>query len=101
MTLYFANSADKRISVTNLSEITIPSSNIVTATLPSAGEYVIKRTNGESYLYYIALSPVATAIRDVIVPVSAQVPVSVNLAGQRVGMNYRGLVIVGGKKIMR
>ena len=101
MTLYFANSADKRISVTNLSEITIPSSNIVTATLPSAGEYIIKRTSGESYLYYIALSPVATAIRDVIIPVSVPVPVPVNLAGQRVGAGYRGIMIINGKKVIK
>ena len=101
MTLFFANSADKRISVTNLPEITIPSTNIVTATLPSAGEYIIKRTSGESYLYYIALSPVATAIRDVIIPVSVPVPVPVNLAGQRVGAGYRGIMIVNGNKVIK
>ena len=101
MTLFFANSADKRISVTSLPEITIPSTNIVTATLPSAGEYIIKRTSGESYLYYIALSPVATAIRDVIIPVSVPVPVPVNLAGQRVGAGYRGIMIVNGNKVIK
>ena len=101
MTLFFANSADKRISVTSLPEITIPSTNIVTATLPSAGEYIIKRTSGESYLYYIALSPVATAIRDVIIPVSVPVPVPVNLAGQRVGAGYRGIMIINGKKVIK
>ena len=101
MTLFFANSADKRISVTSLPEITIPSTNIVTATLPSAGEYIIKRTSGESYLYYIALSPVATAIRDVIIPVSVPVPVPVNLAGQRVGAGYRGIMIINGNKVIK
>lgn len=60
MTLYFAASADKRIEVTSLGELTIPSNNIISATLPASGEYTIKRTSGESYLYYIALSPVGS-----------------------------------------
>lgn len=98
MTLYFAASESKRISVTNLSEITIPANNIVTATLPSAGEYTIKRTNGESYLYYIALSPVATDIDNV----NYQLPTAncqpYNLAGQRVYEGYKGIVIANGRK---
>ena len=102
LTLYFANSATKRIKINEMSEITIPENNIVTATLPAAGEYVIKRTNGESYLYYIALSPVATGITNV--PVSVPVTVNsapVNLAGQPVSGGYRGIVIEGGKKVIR
>lgn len=68
MMLYFAASAGKRIMIssvpdTTIPEITIPSDNIVSTTLPQAGEYTIKRSNGESYLYYIALYPqTSTAI---------------------------------------
>ena len=99
LTLYFANSATKRVKINEMSEITIPENNIVTATLPAAGEYVIKRTNGESYLYYIALSPVATGITNV--PVSVPVSVPVNLAGLPVADGYRGIVIEGGKKVIK
>ena len=63
LTLYFAASAGKRLRINDMPELTIPDDNIVTTTLPAAGEYTIKRTNGESYLYYIALAPLsATAI---------------------------------------
>lgn len=103
MTLYFAASATKRISVTGLPEITIPESNIVTCTLPAAGEYTIKRTSGESYLYYIALSPTAsTGIESI---VNCQLSIhncpdapAYNLAGQKVDKNYKGIVIVNGRK---
>lgn len=101
LTLYFANSATKRVKINEMSEITIPENNIVTATLPAAGEYVIKRTNGESYLFYIALSPIATGITNVPVSVSVPVSVPVNLAGQPVSGGYRGIVIEGGKKVIR
>ena len=105
MTLYFAASESKRISVTNLSEITIPANNIVTATLPSAGEYTIKRTNGESYLYYIALSPVATDIDNVNANFNSLSTREVwgesfNPLGQQVGSGYRGIVIKNGRKIV-
>ena len=103
MTLYFAASENKRISVTNLSEITIPANNIVTATLPSAGEYEIKRTNGESYLYYIALSTV-TGIKNVNGNDNVNPNINLNcynMAGQRVGNGYRGIVISNGKKVIR
>ena len=109
LTLYFAASENKRIKINEMSEITIPANNTISTTLPAAGEYTIKRTSGESYLYYIALSPIATGIANVSVPVSVGVsvpvpvgvPVSVNLAGQRVGNGYRGIVIEGGKKVIR
>ena len=102
LTLYFANSAGKRIQINNLAEITIPENNTVTTTLPAAGEYVIKRTSGESYLYYIALSPIQTTGIDI--PGSADGVFRsadrnvFNLAGQRVGKGYKGIVIVNGKK---
>lgn len=57
LTLYYDASAAKRLKINEMPEITIPDNNIVTTTLPTAGEYTIKRTNGESYLFYIALSP--------------------------------------------
>ena len=98
LTLYFANSATKRIKINEMSEITIPENNIVTATLPAAGEYVIKRTNGESYLYYIALSSEATGIKNVN---GNENFTPINLAGQPVSGGYRGIVIEGGKKVIR
>ena len=103
LTLYFAASATKRISVTGLPEITIPESNTVTCTLPAAGEYTIKRTNGESYLYYIALSPTASTGIDSIVNCELSIvncpdAPAYNLAGQRVDKNYKGIVIVNGRK---
>ena len=111
MTLYFAASENKRISVTSLGELTIPSTNIVSATLPSAGEYTITRTSGESYLYYIALSPVATGIKNVNeLREAPEHPLerknvndnlnSYNLAGQKVGAGYKGIVIKNGRKIV-
>lgn len=60
LTLYFAASAGKRLKINDMPELTIPDNNIVTTILPEAGQYTIKRTNGESYLYYIALSPLST-----------------------------------------
>jgi hypothetical protein len=101
LTLYFANSASKRIKINEMPEINIPDNNTVTTTLPAAGEYTIRRTSSESYLYYIALSTEATGITNV--PVSVPVPVSipVNLAGQPVSEGYRGIVIEGGKKVIR
>lgn len=102
LTLYFANSATKRIKINEMSEITIPENNIVTATLPAAGEYVIKRTNGESCLYYIALSSEATGIKNVNGNVNGNENFTpVNLAGQPVSDGYRGIVIEGGKKVIR
>ena len=101
LTLYFANSAAKRIKINDMAEITIPDNNTVTTTLPAAGEYTIRRTSSESYLYYIALSPIATGITNVPVIVPVPVSVPVNLAGQCVSGDYRGIVIVGGKKVMR
>lgn len=102
LTLYFANSATKRIKINEMSEITIPENNIVTATLPAAGEYVIKRTNGESYLYYIALSSEATGIKNVNGNVNGNENFTpINLAGQPVSGGYRGIVIEGGKKVIR
>jgi pectate lyase len=61
LTLYFAASSSKRLKINDMAELTIPESNIVTTTLPEAGEYTIKRTSGESYLYYIALTPLNPA----------------------------------------
>jgi hypothetical protein len=88
-----------------MSEITIPENNIVTATLPAAGEYTIRRTSSESYLYYIALSTEATGITYVNVNGNFQSsifnPQSYNLSGQPVSDGYRGIVVVGGKKVMR
>ena len=101
MTLYFAASENKRISVTNIGELTIPSTNTVTATLPEAGEYTIKRTSGESFLYYIALSPVNTASVETIKAAMPGNAVYYNLAGQRVGSHYKGLVMINGKKVVR
>ena len=102
LTLYFANSATKRIKINEMSEITIPENNIVTATLPAAGEYVIKRTNGESYLYYIALSSEATGIKNVNGNGNGNENFTpINLAGQPVSGGYRGIVIEGGKKVIR
>ncbi len=105
LTLYFANSATKRIKINEMSEITIPENNIVTTTLPAAGEYVIKRTNGESYLYYIALSTEATGITYVNGNGNFQFsifnPQSYNLAGQPVSDGYHGIVISNGKKVVR
>ena len=112
LTLYFASSASKRIKINEMPEITIPDNNTVTTTLPAAGEYTIKRTSSESYLYYIALSPIATGIEAVI---SSQFTIHnsqslysqpsalnfYNLSGQRVSGDYRGIVVVGGKKVMR
>ena len=112
LTLYFANSSSKRIKINEMPEITIPDNNIVTTTLAEAGTYTIKRTSSESYLYYIALSPIATGIEAVI---SSQFTIHnsqslnsqpstlnlYNLAGQRVSGGYRGIVIVGGKKVIR
>jgi hypothetical protein len=102
MTLYFAASENKRISVTNLGELTIPASNVITATLPEAGTYTIVRTSGESYLYFIALSPIndITGIKDITTD-SQQPPVTYNLAGQRVSPTHRGIIIQNGKKILR
>ena len=85
-----------------MSEITIPENNIVTATLPAAGEYVIKRTNGESYLYYIALSSEATGIRNVNGNVNGNENFTpINLAGLPVADGYHGIVISNGKKVVR
>ena len=102
LTLYFANSATKRIKINEMSEITIPENNIVTATLPAAGEYVIKRTNGESYLYYIALSSEATGIKNVNGNVNGNENFTpINLAGLPVADGYHGIVISNGKKVVR
>ncbi len=99
MTLYFAASEGKRISVTNVGELTIPSTNIVTATLPAAGTYTIVRTSGESYLYYIALSPVAITGVNTVKDTPLAMDVCYSLAGLRVNRNYKGVIIVNGKKI--
>ena len=105
LTLYFANSAGKRIQINNMAEITIPENNTVTTKLPAAGEYVIRRTSGESYLYYIALSPIQTTGIDI--PGSADGVFRsadrnvFNLAGQRVGKGYHGILIINGKKVIR
>jgi len=93
MTLYFAASENKRISVTNVGELTIPSTNIITATLPKADTYTIVRTSGESFLYYIALSPVSTSDVKTMKATMSGSTVYYNLAGQRVGSQYKGLVI--------
>lgn len=112
LTLYFANSSGKRIKINEMPEITIPDNNTVTTTLAEAGTYTIKRTNSESYLYYIALSPIATGIEAVL---SSQFTIHnsqslnsqpstlniYNLSGQRVAGGYRGIVIVDGKKVIR
>ena len=105
LTLYFAGSENKRISITNVGEKTIPADNIVTCTLPEAGAYTIKRTNGESYLFYIALSPVtSTGITNVSNNTHHLSPDThhpiYNLAGQRVGKGYKGIAIINGKKIV-
>ena len=105
MTLYFANSENKRISVTNIGELTIPSTNIVSAKLTSAGTYTITRTSGESYLFYIALSSdTTTSISNVDINIQHPSPNTqyswYNLAGQRVGKGYKGIVIVNGKKML-
>jgi hypothetical protein len=74
----------------------------VTATLPAAGEYVIKRTNGESYLYYIALSSEATGIKNVNGNVNGNENFTpINLAGLPVADGYHGIVISNGKKVVR
>ena len=101
LTLYFANSANKRIKINEMPEITIPDNNTVTTTLPAAGEYTIRRTSSESYLYYIALSTEATGITNVPVSVPVPVSVSVNLVGQPVSDGYHGIVISNGKKVVR
>lgn len=106
LTLYFANSAGKRIKINEMPEITIPDNDIVTTTLTEAGTYTIKRTSSESYLYYIALSPVATGINNVNARhdyslLGGARERSFNLAGQQVSDGYRGIVIEGGKKVMR
>lgn len=100
LTLYFANSENKRISVTNIGELTIPSTNIVTCTLPEADEYTIKRTNGESFLFYIALSPVSTTGVNTIYHAPSDSGIMYTLAGQRVDKEYKGIVILNGKKIV-
>ena len=102
LTLYFANSASKRIKINEMPEITIPDNNTVTTTLPAAGEYTIRRTSSESYLYYIALSTEATGIKNVNGNVNGNENITpVNLAGQPVSDGYRGIVIEGGKKVIR
>lgn len=113
LTLYFAASAGKRLSVTGLPEITIPESNIVTCTLPAAGEYTIKRTNGESYLYYIALSPtastgIAAIEKEQTTGNSHRVKGIYTLTGVKVGEDAadlktlpRGIYITEGKVVVR
>lgn len=105
LTLYFANSASKRIQINDMQEITIPENNTVTTTLPAAGEYVIKRTSGESYLFYIALSPIQTTGIEMIGNGNKEFCNDnknvFNLAGQRVGKGYHGILIINGKKIIR
>lgn len=102
LTLYFANSTGKRIQINNMPELTIPENNIVTVNLSAAGEYVIKRTSGESYLYYIALSPETTGIETLRGENNTSGNKNIfNLSGQRVGNAYRGIIIENGKKVMR
>ena len=113
LTLYFAASANKRIKIEKVSsassissrvtatgEITIPDNNIVSTTLSEAGTYTIVRTSGESYLYYIALSPITTGTGTLTgtVQTSNLKSQAFNLAGQKVSGNYKGTVIVNGKK---
>ena len=118
LTLYFAASENKRISVTKVEntgnslasevtatdgEITIPASNIVTTALSEAGTYQIKRTSSESYLYYIALSAV-TGINNVNGNDNLNVNPNLNcynMAGQQVGNGYKGIIISNGKKVIR
>ena len=99
MTLCFNGSAGNRIIVTNLDEITIPDDNMVERTLPTAGVYTIVRSSGESYLYYIALTPLGSAVGSPgeSIPASKDAP-AYNLAGQRVGAAGRGLVVRKGIK---
>lgn len=95
LTLYFDASADKRISITNVGEKTIPSTNIVTCTLPEAGEYTIKRTNGEAFLYYIALTNTTTSIEERSICSSTSQSVQYyDLQGRPVCKPSQGLVIV-------
>ena len=97
MTLYFAASENKRISVTDIGELTIPATNIVTATLPKAGTYMIKRTNGESYLYYIALSKTTTtAVENVYSNSGSDLfePQYYDLQGRSVSKPTQGIYIV-------
>jgi hypothetical protein len=98
LTLYFAASENKRISITNIGEVTIPSTNIVTCTLPEAGTYTIVRTSGESYLYYIALSETATAVERVYTNNGETGQTYYDLFGRRVANPTRGIYIVNGKK---
>ena len=100
LTLYFVNSESKRIKINEMPELTIPENNIVTTTLPAAGEYVIKRTSGESYLVYIALSSETTGV-EMLCNEKHHYEGVVNLAGQRVGKGYRGIMIINGKKVIR
>ena len=101
MTLYFAASANKRISITNIGELTIPETNIITQTLPTAGTYTIVRTSGESYLFYIALSPLEPTGVDTVGKATTTATTTYNLSGQRMGKNHKGIVIEGGRKIVR
>ncbi|MBR2253255.1 MAG: hypothetical protein IJ895_02425, partial [Prevotella sp.] len=92
-----------RIKINEMPDITIPDNNTVTTTLPASGEYTIRRTSSESYLYYIALSPIATGITYVNGNFQSSIfnPQSYNLAGQRVSDGYHGIVIRNGKKVVR
>ncbi len=100
LTLYFAASENKRIKITStpetsIPEITIPADNIVKVTLPTAGVYTIKRSNGESYLYYIALSPLtSTAISNTELTANDNVTRWYTISGSLVSSPQKGGIYI-------
>ncbi|MCM1077975.1 MAG: hypothetical protein NC344_07415 [Bacteroidales bacterium] len=120
LTLYFANSEGKSLYLThrnNRTALAIDATNIVTQRLETTGEYTLTKKSGESYLYYLALSPVtSTAIDGTRLPIpdngSADnashnairgitdgVP-AFTLDGKKTGCPGKGIVVINGRKIL-
>lgn len=110
MRLYFANSEGKSLYLKQgetSKSITIDATNVVTERLETIGEYKLTKKSGESYLFYIALTPISsTAIGNL--PLNnagdRHTGMMFDLSGKHIGNSYatgshKGIVIVNGKKI--
>lgn len=104
MTLYFVSSEGKSLYLAHgdtKKSIGIDATNIVTERLESIGEYKLTKKSGESYLVYIALSPIhTTAIGKPCNGSTTGAGMMFNINGQKVNGAWNGIMIIDGKKFV-
>ena len=66
-----------------------------------SGTHKITRGSGESGIFYVEVREAGTTGISTVIPNHSQSTTIYNLSGQKVDANYKGLVIINGRKVMQ